>query len=259
MGKERGYQVKEVAQLAGVSVRTLHHYDEIGLLAPSRRSPAGYRLYREDDLLRLQQILIGRELGLPLEVIKRDLDDPAFDRRAALQQQRQALTDRVERTTAMLHAIDVALALLPGEGANTMRDMSTQEARALFDGFDPTRHEAEAKQRWGESSAYKESARRTAQYTKADWERYKRESDAVMTAAAALLGAGVHPSTPEAMALADRHRQLIDRWFYPCDATMHEKLADLYESDTRFAENIDTHGHGLTHWLAEAIRANGAG
>ena len=80
----RTYQVKEAAELSGVSVRTLHHYDEIGLLVPARRSAAGYRLYDDDDLLRLQQILIGRELGLPLEAIRRSLDDPSFDRRGAL-------------------------------------------------------------------------------------------------------------------------------------------------------------------------------
>jgi len=91
MKQGRTYQVSEVARIAGVSVRALHHYDAIGLLVPSGRTEAGYRLYDDEDLLRLQQILIGRELGMPLEEIKRSLDDPNFDRRAALEKQRREI------------------------------------------------------------------------------------------------------------------------------------------------------------------------
>src|SRR5690606_23922627 len=112
----------EVARLAGVSVRTLHHYDEIGLLVPSRRSDAGYRLYDEADLLRLQQILIGRELGLPLEQIRRSLDDPGFDLRDALKAQRAGLLSHVHETTRMLSAIDAALAHLDGERKGPARN-----------------------------------------------------------------------------------------------------------------------------------------
>src|SRR5690606_1513284 len=97
-------------RIAGVSVRTLHHYDTLGLLVPTRRSAAGYRLYDDDDLLRLQQILIGRELGLTLEAIRRSLDDPAFDRRRALLEQRKQLERRAEETAEMIRAVDRALA-----------------------------------------------------------------------------------------------------------------------------------------------------
>lgn len=90
------YQVKEVSRLAGVSIRTLHYYEEIGLLVPTGRTDAGYRLYTDDDLLRLQQILIGRELGLPLEEIRRSLDDPTFNRREALLAQKKQLEQRAE-------------------------------------------------------------------------------------------------------------------------------------------------------------------
>ena len=96
MPTRRTYQVKQVARLTGLTIRTLHHYDSIGLLAPSARSAAGYRLYDDDDLLRLQQILIGRELGLSLEAIRRSLDDPRFDRRQALLAQRTELAARAD-------------------------------------------------------------------------------------------------------------------------------------------------------------------
>src|SRR5688500_4587106 len=98
MAGQRSYRVKEVAQIAGISVRTLHHYDEIGLLVPRGRTGAGYRLYDADDLLRLQQIMIGRELGLSLEEVRRSLDDPSFDRKRALVAQREQLQQRARQT-----------------------------------------------------------------------------------------------------------------------------------------------------------------
>lgn len=257
MTNGRTYQVKEVASIAGVSVRALHHYDEIGLLVPSYRTAAGYRRYSGEDLLRLQQILIGRELGMSLEAIKRSLDDPGFDRRAALERQREELASRAERTAAMLRAVDAALAALTDEGKRTtMKDMTREEITALFDGFDPADHEDEAHARWGNTHAYAESARRTSQYTKADWERYKAESHAIMSAAAELFRAGAPADGDAAKAIAERHRLSIDRWFYPCEPKMHASLADMYEADARFARSIDAHGEGLTPWLSAAIRAN---
>ena len=256
MTKCRSYQVKEVVRMTGVSVRALHYYDEIGLLVPSGRTGAGYRLYNDEDLLRLQQILIGRELGMPLEEIKRSLDDPSFDRRAALERQREELAARADRTAAMLRAVDAALAALTDEGGKTMKEMSKQEITALFDGFDPSRYEEEVKARWGETDAYKESARRTSKYTKTDWERYKAESHAILSDAATLFRSGAAADGGDATAVAERHRLSIDRWFYPCGPEMHAGLADMYEADPRFADSIDKYAPELTPWWAAAIRAN---
>jgi DNA-binding transcriptional MerR regulator len=249
VASRRSYQVKEVAELARVSVRTLHHYDAIGLLVPGGRSEAGYRLYDDEDLLRLQQIVIGRELGLTLEAIGRSLDDPAFDRRQALRSQRQQLERRAEETAEMIRAVDRALEVIErGERDNDMKQ--------LFDGFDASKYEAEAEQRWGDSEAFKESKRRTAGYGAEDWKRFGVEQAAIMNDAFALLSAGERPDSPAAMAVAERHRLSIDRWFYPCSVSMHRGLADLYESDARFAANMDKFGAGLTVFLVAAIRAN---
>ncbi len=253
MTTRRVYKVSEVSRSSGVSVRALHHYDEIGLLQPSARSASDYRLYDDDDLLRLQQILIGRELGMSLEAIRRSLDDPRFDRRAALRQQRLELAARAERTAAMLRAVDDALAMLDDEGAKAM---SEEQRKSLFNGFDPTRYEREAAQRWGDTDTWGVSKERTSKYNAADWQRYKVESDAIMTDAAELLRAGVAPQSVDAMAVAERHRRSIDRWFYPCATDMHASLADMYEADERFAATIDAFGEGLTRWLSAAIRAN---
>lgn len=245
--------IKEAARLAGVSVRTLHHYDAIGLLVPKLRSAAGYRLYDGEDLLRLQQILIGRELGLTLQEIGRSLDDPAFDLAQALRSQRQQLQGRAERTAAMLRAVDAALAILDGETGGQV------DLKNLFDGFDPSAYEQETRQRWGNTEAYRESARRTSRYCAEDWTRFKEEQAAVYGDAAAAMTAGTPADDPAAMEVAERHRLLIDRWFYPCSKAMHRGLADLYEADARFAQNIDRHGKGLTAFLAAAMRANAAG
>ena len=251
MARKRSYQVKEVARIAGVSVRALHHYDEIGLLVPRGRTAAGYRLYDDDDLLRLQQILIGRELGLPLEEIRRSLDDPRFDRKQALLSQREQLQQKAKQTDAMLRAVDAALALLdaPTEG-------DTMDLKQIFDGFDPSKYEEETKQRWGDTDAYKESMKRTKGYSKEDWQRCAVEQAAVYGDAFKALQAGKSAEDPEVMDIAERHRLAIDRWFYPCNHRMHCGLADMYEQDSRFAENIDKYGAGLTPFLAAAIRAN---
>jgi DNA-binding transcriptional MerR regulator len=249
MSGARRYQVKELSEAAGVSIRTLHHYDAIGLLVPSGRTRAGYRLYTDDDLLRLQQVLIGRELGLALEEIRKMLDSPGFDRRQALLRQRAELAGRVDRTTRMLRAVDGALRALQQEEAMV-------DVNGLFDGFDPARYEAEAMERWGGSEAHRESARRTGGYSREDWKRYMAESAAIMRDATAAMRAGGKPSDAEAMDVAERHRLSIDQWFYPCRKQMHARLADMYEADARFAASIDRHGEGLTPFLAAAIRAN---
>jgi hypothetical protein len=142
------------------------------------------------------------------------------------------------------------------EMTGTSIRMSREEITALFDGFAPALYEDEVKERWGKTAAYKESARRTSQYTKADWEQYKAESHAIMTDAAQLFRSGASADCDEAMAVAVRHRLSIDRWFYPCGPEMHAGLADMYEADARFANSIDQYAPGLTAWWSAAIRTN---
>lgn len=250
MPSRRTYQVKEVAELSGLTIRALHHYDSIGLLVPSARTGAGYRLYGDDDLLRLQQILIGRELGLSLEAIRRSLDDPGFDRRQALLAQRSELAARADRAADMIRAIDAALTAIEE------KDMGKIDMKKIFDGFDPDQYAEETKQRWGHTDAYKISVRRTKSYTEADWQRMKDEQAAIYADALAAREAGVRPDEPRAMDVAERHRLSIDRWFYPCGLEMHCGLADLWEADRRYADNIDKFGAGLTEYLAAAVRAN---
>ena len=256
---KRTYLVKEVAALSGVTVRALHYYDELGLLAPSGRSSAGYRLYDDDDLLRLQQILIGRELGLSLEAIRRSLDDPQFDRRAALAAQRAELAARAERAEEMVRSIDAALAALDEAEEKETNVTRKVDFKKLFDGFDHEQYEPEVKQRWGGTDSYKKSEQRWKSYTEADLLRMKEEQGAIYAAAGALRTAGVSPDDPRAMDIAEQHRLSFDRWFYPCSHKMHASLADMWETDTRYAIAMDKNGgDGFTKFLAAAVRANAA-
>src|SRR5689334_8860746 len=220
MARKRLHRVKELAQLTGISVRTLHHYDQLGLLVPSARSGAGYRLYDEDDLLRLQQILIGRELGLSLEVIRRSLDQPGFDRRQALLEQRRQLAERARRAEAMLRAVDAALALIDDPDRSPG---GTMDIKRIFDGFDPTQYEAEAERRRGDGQAYKESKRRTGRYTAEDWKRQAAEQSDVYDDAFRALQQGKAADDEAVLDIAERHRLAIERWFYPCNHTMHAR------------------------------------
>ena len=247
------YQVGEVARLAHVSVRTLHHYDETGLLEPSARSAAGYRLYTTGDLERLQHVLFYRELGFRLEKIRVLMAHPALDRRQALRAQRDLLSQRMRRLEAMVDLIDKTLAA-HDEGI----PMGQDEMFAVFGDFDPSEHEDEAKQRWGETDAYAESARRTRRYTKGDWARFKAASDTVDSDIAALMNEGIAPGDARAMDAAERHRLLIDAWFYPCSPEMHAQLGQMYVTDPRFAATYEKTHPGMAQYVRDAILANAA-
>lgn len=247
---EKSYTVSRVARIARVTVRTLHHYDEIGLLVPSGRSTAGYRLYSWEDLQRLQQILLFRQLDFSLEAIGRLLDDPAYDRRAALRAQRDLLREKVRRAEAVIRAVDATLEAMEG---GTEMDETT-----MFDGFDEGPYAEEARERWGDTDAYRESMHRARGYTRDDWARIRAEAEEVEAAFAAMLEAGRRPEDPEVADLAERSRLHIDRWFYPCSREFHLNLADMYVSDPRFRRHYDERREGLAEFVAGAIRANAA-
>lgn len=248
VGKQT-YKVKDVARITGVSVRTLHYYDEIELLTPSGRTEAGYRLYNDDDLLRLQQVLIGRSLGLPLEEIRQWLDDPNFDYVKSLRKQRTLLIERLTETSDMIAAIDRTLEAL----SDALHDVDFE---AIFDGFDPDDHRDEVSARWSESEAYAQSARRTKDYDESDWAAVKDELDGILSDAARAMEADTPVDASRARDIAERHRLHICRWFYDLTPPAHVGLASMWESDDRFRRNIDKHGKGLTRWLAAAVRAS---
>lgn len=246
--------------MARVTVRTLHHYDEIGLLVPSARTDAGYRLYTTGDLERLHQILLYRELGFPLAAIRRVIDRPVLERVDALRAQRELLVERRRRTDAIIRAVDRTLEAW--EMGETMDiDSLSESFEALADAPAAVReHHAryrdEARERWGETEAYAESMRRAKECSREDWERIQAEGDENEARMAALMAAGADPEGDEATAVAEAMRQHISRWFYPCSHEMHASLADMYEADERFRAHYDARATGLASFVARAIRAN---
>ncbi|PKQ15153.1 MAG: MerR family transcriptional regulator [Actinobacteria bacterium HGW-Actinobacteria-7] len=244
------HTVGDVARLAHVSVRTLHHYDEIGLLKPSAHSEAGYRLYTTEDLEQLQQVLFYKELGFTLEEIRELMSDPAFDRREALSTQREMIAEQALRLDALLGLIDKTLTSLGGG-----IQMTKEEMFEVFGDFDPAEHEDEVKERWGNTEAYKVSARRTSKYTKDDWARHKAEADDINAGIVALMDEGVPADDPRAMDAVDRHRLLIDTWFYPCSHEMHVGLAEMYIADPRFKANYEKIRTGMAQYVHDAILA----
>lgn len=245
------HSVGQVAGFAGVTVRTLHHYDEIGLLSPSGRSPAGHRRYDDADLDRLQRILFYRELGFPLEEVAVLLDDPESDPREHLRRQHALLSDRIDRLQQMAKAVEHAME------ANKMGINLTPEERfEVFGDFDPDEHADEAERRWGGTDAYKESARRTASYTKADWQRIMARAEDINRRLAALLDAGADPESEEAMDLAEEHRGWINASSYFCTYEIHVSLGEMYVADERFTAYYEAVRPGLAVFVRDAITAN---
>lgn len=251
MERDERYTVSRVAQLAHVTVRALHHYDEIGLLVPSDRASNGYRLYGVDDLARLQQILLFRQLGFGLDAIGQLLDATVYDRRRALEAQRQLLRDQRKKTDAIIRGVEAAIrALENGEPV---------DKETMFEGFeefDPSKYEEEAKARWGETDEYKESLRRTRSYSKEHWAEIKAESGGILDRMVDLMASGARPDSEAAMDLAEEHRGHISRWFYPCSLQVHGGLGQMYTADPRFMEFFERHGQGLADFLQKAIAAN---
>ena len=241
--------VGELAAVSGVTVRTLHHYDEIGLLVPSTRSVAGYRIYTDGEVDRLQAILTYRELGLVLDEIAAAVDAPeaSVD---VLRAARQRIDGRIAKLTAIAQSLDAAIAQ---EGKHPT--MTPEEKLSVFGDFDPAEHEAEAEHRWGGTAAYARSKQRTGGYTKQDWEAIQAEVADIYAGFVALQRNGIGPDSPEAAAMVEHHREHITRWFYDCTAEIHAGLGQMYLADQRFADNIDKSGEGLSVYLSAAIEA----
>jgi DNA-binding transcriptional MerR regulator len=243
--------VGQVAEQLGVTVRTLHHYDEIRLLVPSERTPAGYRLYTADDIARLQNVVVYRRLGFPLEEIALLLDEPDVDVSEHLRRQRAAVLSRVDEMHDLVTAIDRAL-----EKEMSGSRLTRQEQKELFgDGFSDDFAE-EAEQHWGETEAWAQSQGRTSKYTKADWAEVKAEMDANNAAFVSAMSDGAPATSERAMDAAEQHRLHIHQRFYDLTPESHRRLGDMYLADPRFTKNFEDVAPGLAQYVRDAIHAN---
>lgn len=247
--------VGEVAELAGVSVRTLHHYDDVGLLQPEQRSQSGYRLYGTADLERLHKILSYRELGFDLGAIGQLLNDGARDGGVDdfehLQRQEALLDARLKRLLVMRQNLRKQM-----EARKMGLNLSARELFELFGDNDPAQYATEAEERWGDTDAYQQSQQRTKRYGQADWQRIQQETSVLNDSFVALMRSGVTATDPRALALAEEHRRQISRNFYDCSYEIHRGLGEMFLADPRFTKTYEDLAEGLASYVSQAIIAN---
>lgn len=246
--------VGQVAALARVSVRTLHHYEEIGLLRPSGRSAAGYRLYGDDDVDRLHQVMLYRGLGFALDDVAAVLDDRTVTPSEHLRRQLDLLSQRMGELQEMRLAVERQLE------ARTMDiELTREEQFAIFGPDYASDHESyavEAQDRWGDTEAWKQSQARTSQYTTEQWIEIMAEADDLNRLLAEALSSGVPADSGQGTDLAEEHRQQISRRFYDCSLEIHRGLGDMYVADPRFTATYEQLAPGLAPWLRDAFSAN---
>lgn len=242
-------QINEIAKLTGVSVRTLHYYDEIGLLKPTAVDEwTGYRTYDEKSLERMQEILFYRELDFPLKTISEILSSEKYDKTRVLTEQKKLLTIKKQRLERLIAAID---GLDSGKGEMIMS----------FKAFDNSEYEAarkkyadEAREKWGDTAAYKESTEKTAGYTDSKWSEANAGMDALMGEFAECMQSGASAQSDEAQALVKKWQNYISDNFYNCTKEILAGLGEMYVCDERFTENMDRHGSGTAEFMSKAIK-----
>lgn len=241
------YTINQLAKLAGVSVRTLHHYDHLGVLSPSSRTPAGYRLYGEAELHRLQQVLLYRELDLPLEEIALILDNPAFDPAKALAQHRRRLEAEVLRLRRLMATVDRSLDSLGGgpplEDSELYEGLAREEVEAI---------KAEAAEAWGE--AYEASDRRLRSWSKEKWQEVRAEGEVLEARFAQAFRQGAKPGSGEVLALCEAWSAHINR-FYDAPPELVRGLGAMYAEDERFRRRYEALEPGLADFLKAALGA----
>ena len=247
------YTVKQLARLSGVSVRTLHHYDEIGLLKPAFLGENRYRYYGREELLRLQDILFHRELGVPLQDIAKLLEHDGRDRVAILSHHREMLADRLERSRQLLRTIDRTIAELTGEG--TMKD------KDLYEGFAPEKQaefEDELVRRFGEGTRAKieHSKAKLKELGDHGMRALLEEGGKAETALVDRFRAGDAADDVSLTPALDRHRAWVGRmWARECPPQAYAGLADLYLEHPDFRARYEAYEAGFTAWLTTAMKA----
>ena len=232
-------QIKAFAEQIGVSVRTLHYYDEIGLLKPSEvDAQNGYRFYDEKSLERMQEILFFRELDFSLKTIAQLLSSPDYDKQQALTRQRQLLLAKKERLEQLIDTID---SMEKGEGF--MKPNNEYEALK-------NQYAEEVRQRWGSTDAYKESQLHNTDFSKA-----AALLDAVFEKFAELNRSGISPSDEPAKVQVEKLQRCITDNFYTCSNEILAGLGQMYVADDRFKTNIDKHGEGTAEYVSQCIKS----
>jgi DNA-binding transcriptional MerR regulator len=238
------YTIKEIADLAGVTSRTLRYYDEIGLLHPASTGVNGYRYYDQGSLLRLQQILFFRELDVPLKDIKLFMSSPDFNLLGALEKHRSSLQSKAKRLDKLIDTVDQTIKSIQGKRIMT--------AKEYFEGFDESLYEDEAKERWGNTSQYAESQKKWASYSQEEKEAIKAEGEALTKR---MVSTDPNPALddPDVQAAIGEYHAYINKYFYTCDVGRLRGLSDMWVQDPRFASNYERVRQGGAEFVREAV------
>ena len=236
-------KVNEVAKLTGVTVRTLHYYDEIGLLKPSKVTESGYRLYDDDVLEKLQQILFFRELDFSLEEIGKIMSNPHYDKSEALRKQEELLLQKRHRLDKL---IELVQRTIKGDAKMSFKEFDMAEIEE-----NKRKYAHEVRERWGDTDAYKESEKKTAGYTEAQWAAISGEGADILREFSE--ARHLEPESEKAQALVKRWQDYITANFYNCSKEILSCLGAMYTGDERFTQNIDAYGEGTAEFMAKAI------
>lgn len=236
-------KISEVAKLTGVTIRALHYYDEIGLLRPSETNESGYRIYNDDALEKLQQILFFRELDFSLSEINQIMSSPSFDKKATLKNHKAVLLKKRDRLDGLLRLVDKTI---KGENIMSFNEFDTTEIERT-----KAQYAAEAKSLWGGTNAYAESEKKTAAYSREDWNAVQEESLRLFDAFAALRNSP--PDSAPAQALVGQWQEFITSKYYACTNEILQGLGQMYIADGRFTQNIDKSGKGTAEFMSKAI------
>jgi DNA-binding transcriptional MerR regulator len=240
------YTVKQLAKLAGISVRTLHYYDEIGLLEPSYVKPNGYRCYGKAELMKLQQILFFRELEFSLEQIAEIFEAPDFDAAEALADQRKLLAMKRARLDRLMATIDTTLKAIREE-----TDMAAEEMYGSFSKEQMEEMKQEVQEKWG-SKQLDQSEQRTKNWKSADYKRVEAEGKAIVERIASLMDRGPDDDeVQEQIALYFKHISI----FYDCTSEIFRGLGGMYVTDQRFADYFRKYDDGLPEFMRQAMAA----
>ena len=239
------YTIKEFADLAGVTTRTLRYYDQMGILTPAELGSNGYRYYDHDNLLRLQQVLFYRELDVPLKEILYIVSRPDFQLLPALQDHQESIREKVKRYQELLGTIQKTISSLNGE-----ENMPENE---YFEGFDETQYEEETRNRWGHTSQYKESQRKWSSYSKDQQEEIKKEGGRI-TVRMVAENPDVRPDDPDVQTAVGDYYAYLNKYFYTCEVEFLRTLAEMWVEDPRFSVNYERVREGGAAFVREAVQ-----
>ena len=237
------YTIKQIADLASVTTRTMRYYDQIGLLRPTKTGRNGYRYYDRDSLLRLQQILFLRELDVPLREIQNLLNQTDLDLPAALARQRNALEGKRKRLQTLIKTIDHTIANLRGD--NEMDD------KDYFEGFDQSQYEEEVKERWGDNPKYAESQRRWKSYSKDEKEAIVKAGGEISIRMVASEDSSADDE--DVQTAVGEYYAHMNKYFYSFDLPFYSNLADMWVADERFAANYEKIRPGGAEFVRQAV------